>query len=67
MTMKQAVTTLDNNLIGRYVDFIKEGTIYSGVVEEIKHDQYSIMIVDEFENEVTILVPKENIDYIHEE
>ena len=67
MTMKQAVTTLDNNLIGRYVDFIKEGTIYSGVVEEIKHDLYSIMIVDEFENEVTILVPKENIDYIHEE
>ena len=65
--MKQAVTTLDNNLIGRYVDFIKEGTIYSGVVEEIKHDLYSIMIVDEFENEVTILVPKENIDYIHEE
>ena len=59
--------TLDKNLIGRYVDFIKEGTIYSGVVEDIKHNQYEILIVDNFENEINVLVPSENIDYVHEE
>jgi hypothetical protein len=61
------MTKLDNNLIGRYVDFIKEGTIYSGVVEDIKHNQYEILIVDNFENEINVLVPSENIDYVHEE
>jgi hypothetical protein len=58
---------LDTKLIGRYVDFIKEGTIYSGVITDIKYDQYEVTIVDEFENEVGVLVPAENIDHIHEE
>ena len=58
---------LTSAMFGKYVDFHKNDTDYSGVIEDIKWDQFVVSMIDDFENEIEVLVPASNITNVHEE
>ena len=60
-----AEVELTNAMIGKYVDFHKDNWDYSGVIDGIKWDQFVISMIDDFENEIEVLVPADNITYVH--
>ena len=58
---------LTDNNIGKYVDFKNQyEEDVSGVIGEIKYEQYIITYVDDFDEEHEEIVHPRDISYIHE-
>lgn len=58
---------LTDAMFGKYVDFNHGGNDHSGIIEDIMYSQFVVGMIDDFENEIEVLVPAGNITYVHEE